>query len=74
MPHTIYVVQGFRGGCRAITQCFKSEALARKRAAYLGGSFDGVVMWRHTADPDPDIGNHDGPSAFGKNAPQPDSF
>ena len=62
MPHTIYVVQGFRSGCKAITQCFKSEALARERAAYLGGSFDGVVMWRHTADPD--TGNYDGPGVL----------
>jgi len=61
MPHTIYVVQGFRGGCRAITQCFKSEALARECAAYLGGSFDGVVMWPHTVDPDK--GNYDEPES-----------
>lgn len=62
MPHTIYVVQGFRGGCKVITQCFKTEALARERAAYLGGSFDGVVMWRHTADLD--TGKYDGPSVL----------
>ena len=62
MSHTIYVVQAFRGGCKAITQSFKSEVLARERAAYLGGSFDGVVMWRHAADPD--TGNDDGPSVL----------
>jgi hypothetical protein len=54
MPHTIYVVQGFRGGRKTTAQCFKTEALARARAAYLGASLDGVVMWRQSADSDAD--------------------
>lgn len=62
MPYTIYVVQGFRGGRKAITQCFQSEESARERAASLGQSFDGVVMWRHTSDME--TGFHDGPNVL----------
>jgi hypothetical protein len=58
MPYTIYVVHGFRTGCKAITRCFKTEVLARAYAAYLGGSVDGVVMWQHMADHE--TGNQDG--------------
>jgi hypothetical protein len=50
MTDTIYVVQGFRAGCKGATEYFKTELLARAYAAYLGGSFDGVVMWQHKAD------------------------
>jgi hypothetical protein len=48
MTDTIYVVHGFRRGCEGITQYFETEALARAHAAYLGGSFDGVVMWQYS--------------------------
>jgi hypothetical protein len=56
MANTIYVVHGFRSGCEGITQYFKTEVLARAYAAYLGGSFDGVVMWQHSAEHE--TGNH----------------
>jgi hypothetical protein len=50
MADNIYVVHGFRSGCKGTTEYFKTELLARAYAAYLGGSFDGVVMWQHKAD------------------------
>jgi hypothetical protein len=62
MPYTIYVVQGFRGGRKVITQCFQSEESARARAAPLGQTFDGVVMWRHTTDME--TGFQDGPNVL----------
>jgi hypothetical protein len=50
MADTIFVVQGFRTGCKGTTEYFKTEPLARAYAAYLGGSFDGVVMWQYKTD------------------------
>lgn len=62
MPYTIYVVQGFRGGRKAITQCFQSEEYARAGATSLGKTFDRVLMWRHTSDME--TGVHDGPKVL----------
>lgn len=62
MPYTLYVVHAFRGGRKAVTQCFKVEERARAHAAYLGESFDGVVMWSHTVDIE--MGIHDGPKVL----------
>lgn len=62
MQYTIYVVQGFREGRKAITQCFQSEESARAGATSLGQAFDGVVMWRHTNDME--TGSHDGPNVL----------
>ncbi len=62
MQYTIYVVQGFRDGRKAITQCFQSEESARAGVASLGKAFDGVVMWRHTSDME--TGLHDGPNVL----------
>jgi hypothetical protein len=56
MGNTVYVAHGFRSGCEGVTQYFKTEVLARAYAAYLGGSFDGVVMWQHSAEHE--TGNH----------------
>ncbi|MHB1056942.1 MAG: hypothetical protein ACYC0F_03540 [Rhodanobacter sp.] len=59
MPSTLYVVHAFRGGRKAVTHCFGVEERARAHAAYLGESFDGVIMWCHTVDIE--AGIHDGP-------------
>jgi hypothetical protein len=50
MANSIYVVHGFRHGCEGVTQYFKTEVLAREYAAYLGGLFDGVVMWQQSPE------------------------
>lgn len=54
MTNTIYVVHGFRSGQKGVTRYFKAELVARAFAAYLGASFDAVVMLEHNADHEPD--------------------
>jgi len=55
MTNTIYVVRGFRRGHTGITRYFKTELLARAFAAYLGASFDAVVMLEQNADDEVDL-------------------
>jgi len=54
MTNTIYVVHGYRSGHKGVTRYFKAELVARAFAAYLGASFDAVVMLEHIADHETD--------------------
>ena len=44
MGDTIYVIHGFRNGCKQPVEVFVSEAHARLRAAYLGRLYDSVAL------------------------------